>query len=387
MNLPEIQLAVRVHGRHPWFFRKMIRRPRQSLPAGAAVRVRDRDGAPVGIGFYNARCELALRILRRGTPDNGGDDIEACLQELLDDALELRHDVLDLPARTTAYRLVHAEGDGLPGLILDRLADTIVAQVFALGIHHHIEPIGEHLLQRLPDSKLVLTVDSEAAKREGIPAAPPVRAREVEVHEHGVLFAVRPGEGHKTGFFADQRGARQRVRSLAHGRRVLDLFCNAGGFAVCAALGGAREVLAADLDERVIAAATENAARNRTSVTIEHDDAFEVLRRVPRGHHDLIIVDPPKWATGKSQIEAARKRYADINRLAFEKAPTGGLLLTCSCSGALSEHGFLDILRRAAEQANRDARVLHVGGAGPDHPHALECPEGRYLKTVLLQVR
>lgn len=382
MAHPELTLRVAVRGRHPWFFKKMIRKPAVRIPAGSAVRVVDRDRRFVGVGFYNPHTDLALRMLAREEVD----DVDAALLARLERAIAWRDEHLGLPAVTTGYRIVHAEGDGFPGFVLDRLGAAFVAQVFSLAIHDRLEPLGRRLLQRYPRARLVLTVDPDAAGREGIELPPPLVPFHVEVVERGLRYTVTPGGGHKTGFFADQRENRARVENLAKGRRVLDLFCNAGGFALGAARGGAQSVLAVDLDEAILAQARSNAASNRLPVEFVHDDAFDVLRRAPAGAYDLIVLDPPKWAAGRSGLPAALPRYQDLNRLAFEKIARGGLLLTCSCSGALSEEAFLKVLREAAAAARRDARLFALGGAGPDHPIALECPETRYLKAAFLEV-
>jgi 23S rRNA (cytosine1962-C5)-methyltransferase len=381
--LPEVALKIRVQGRHPWFYRKMVRRPERPIPAGSAVRVVDRERRFVGVGFYNNRTDLALRMLARADVE----DPDAFLLGLLDDAIALREDVLQLPGITNGYRLVHGEGDGFPGLILDRLGEAVIAQVFSLCIQQRIEAIGEHLLRRWPSARLVLTVDETARQREGMERVPAPGRVDVEVEEHGVRYAVRAGQGHKTGFFADQRDARQLIRRLSEGRRVLDLCCNAGGFGINSARGGAREVVGMDLDEEVVAIAEGNARANRAKVRFEHGDAFDALRELRPGRFDLMVLDPPKWATGKNEVESGLVRYRDLNRLAFEASSPGTLILTCSCSGAVSEGAFLATLRDAASQARRDVRVLQVMGAGPDHPVALECPETRYLKAVLLEVR
>lgn len=385
--LPVVRLKIRVHGRHPWFYRKMVTRPERPLGAGSAVRVVDRDGQPIGLGLYNSRTELALRMLTRVGDELDCDDPERVLLALLSGAIRLRDEVLDLPRVTDGYRVVHSEGDGFPGLILDRLGDALVAQVFSLGMQRLLEPIGEALLERWPRARLVLTLDETAKLREGLEKVPPPPRVDVEVREHGVRYAVRAGHGHKTGFFADQRDNRQRVRRLARGRRVLDLCCNAGGFAINAQKGGARQVVAIDLDEDSVARTQHNSELNGVEVDVRHEDAFDSLRSLRRGAFDLLVLDPPKWASGKDEVDAASRRYFDFNRLAFEKAGAGALILTCSCSGAVSEARFLAILRDAAAAAGRDARMLECTGAGPDHPMALECSETRYLKAVLLEVR
>lgn len=381
--LPELKLRIRVTGRHPHFFRKMIRKPQNPLRAGAAVFVRDKDGKPVGTGFYNPRTELALRMLARHPVE----DPTEFLLERLHDACELRDKRLDLPRVTDGYRLVHAEGDGIPGLILDRLGDAIVAQVFALCTMDHMEAIGEALLRRYRGSRLSLCIDAQAAKHEGIPRQAIPSSSKSTVTEHGIRYLVSPGGGHKTGFFADQRDTRQLVRKLAKGRRVLDLCCNTGGFALNAIKGGAASVHAVDLDEVVVAEARANAKANDMRLRVDHGDAFAVLKELSAGEHDLIVLDPPKWARGRSEVEAALEKYRDLNFLALKSLAQGGLLVTCSCSGAVSLGRFQATVAEAAARARCDARILYTGGAGPDHPAALECVETQYLKWLVLEIR
>jgi 23S rRNA (cytosine1962-C5)-methyltransferase len=361
----------------------MIQKPEAPLPAGTPALVRDRDGKLVGTGFYNPRAELALRLFA----GEAVGDVRAHFVQALRLAVQLREESLNLPKHTDAYRLVHAEGDGFPGLVLDKLGDAFVAQVASLGMLQQMEPLGEWLLQRYPHGKLVLLQDKDWAEREGMEKLPRAQPIATTVREHGLFYAVHAGTGHKTGFFADQRDNRWLVRNLAKGRAVLDLCCNSGGFALNAAAGGAAKVVAADLDEAMVAQTKHNAAANKLPVTALHGDAFDLLRDAETGAHDLVVLDPPKWVHHKEELEAGLQRYFDLNRLGLEKVARGGLVVTCSCSGSVSEDQFLRMLRDAAAAARRDVRVLTVRGAGADHPVALECPETRYLKVAVLQVR
>ncbi len=381
--LPELRLKVRAVGRHPWFYRKMVQKPAAPPPAGSACRVRDRDGRFVGTGFYNPRSELALRMFA----DRDVDDVAAHFVGALHKAVQLREQALGLLDVTDAYRLVHAEGDGFPGLVVDRLADVIVAQVASLGMQRQLEPLGEWLLRRYAGARLVLLQDREWAEREGMDKLPRAAAVRTTVREHGISYRVEAGVRHKTGFFADQRDSRSLVRQLARGRAVLDLCCNSGGFALNAARGGAAKVVAADLDEEMVAVTAQNAADNRLAVQAVHGDAFDLLRDAEPGAFDLIVLDPPKWVANKNELDAGLQRYADLNRLGLEKVASGGLVVTCSCSGSVSEERFVRTLRDAAAAARRDVRVLRLAGAGADHPVALECPETRYLKVAVLQAR
>ena len=382
-QLPELRLKVRVHGRHPWFYRKMIGKPEPSPPAGSACGVRDREGKLVGTGFYNPRAELALRMFA----DEVVLDVKNHFVQALRRATALREETLNLQKITDAYRLVHAEGDGFPGLVLDRLGSAFVAQVASLGMLQQMEPLGEWLRQHQPQSQLVLLQDKDWAEREGMAKLPRAEAVSTTVREHGLFYAVQAGTGHKTGFFADQRDNRWLVRQLSKGRSVLDLCCNSGGFAMNAAVGGAAKVVAADLDEAMVAQTQQNAAANKLKIAAVHGDAFDLLRDAQQGAHDLIVLDPPKWVHHKDEVEEGLKRYSDLNRLGIEKVDRGGIVVTCSCSGSVSEDLFLRMLRDAAAAAGRDARVLMLRGAGADHPVALECPETRYLKVAVLQVR
>ena len=382
-RLPELRLKVRAAGRHPWFYRKMIQKPKEPLRAGVAVKVRDREGRFIGCGFYNPRAELALRMFTDGEVR----DVAHHFIAALDAAIRLREDVLQVTRVTDSYRLVHAEADGFPGLVVDKLGTAIVAQVASLGMQAQLEPLGESLLRHYPKSRLVLLQDKEWAAREGMEKLPRPAPVQTTVREHGVRYQVQAGTGHKTGFFADQRDNRLTVRMLARNRDVLDLCCNSGGFAMNAAKGGAVRVRAVDLDEAMVEQTIENAEANSLQLECVHADAFDLLRDTRSGRHDLIVLDPPKWVANKNEIDAGMQRYSDLNRLGIEKVARGGVVVTCSCSGSVSEERFVRMLRDAAAAARRDVRVTALRSAGGDHPFALECPETRYLKVAFLQVR
>ncbi|GAB4139194.1 MAG: class I SAM-dependent rRNA methyltransferase [Planctomycetota bacterium] len=383
MSLPTLRLRVRVRGRHPWFYRKMIRRPAVPIPAGSAVLVVDREGRTVGTGFYNGRTDLALRMICSDVVE----DPDRLLVARLERAARLREEILDLRARTNAWRVVHSEGDGFPGVVIDQLADVHVAIAHSLAMLERMEPLGLWFRARNPSGRLVLLQDEDAISREGMGRLPRPRPIPVVVHEHGLEYEVEAGGGHKTGFFADQRDNRLLARSLARGRRVLDLCCYSGGFAMNALAGGARSVRAVDLDEYAVARAKANLARNRLRGEVEHGDAFDALRAVRRGDFDLVVLDPPKWVPNRAALEDGLRRYRDLNRLALEKLRPGGILITCSCSGSVSPRAFAGVLMDAAADAGVDARILRMSGAAPDHPVALECPETAYLKAAFLEVR
>jgi 23S rRNA (cytosine1962-C5)-methyltransferase len=207
--------------------------------------------------------------------------------------------------------------------------------------------------------------------------------------EHGLRFRVAPGSKHKTGFFLDQRDNRKALAELARGKRVLDLCCNSGGFAVYAkVLGQAEEVVGVDLDEGAVALAKQNANLNQARVRFVQADLFPWLRETTAAgqRFDVVVLDPAKQTRDRDEIGFALKRYLDMNRLALHAVAEGGAFLTCSCTGLVSEDDFLEMLRRAAWQAGRTLQALRIAGAGPDHPFFVHVPEGRYLKAVFCRV-
>ncbi len=382
-KIPTLYLNIRATGRGPRFFKKQVKKPKDPVPPGSLVYVKDKEGRPVGTGFYNPRTTIALRLIDRGSKPAG----HAVVQELLAKAIAFREDRLQLGRETEAYRLVHAEGDGLPGLIVDKLGKSIVASLSIRGLVPYMEQIGEQLLRRYKGSNLVLSIHDDDRERENIeiPDSGPGKAH--WIREHGLHYYVTPGGAHKTGYFCDQRENRRYFGSLCEGRRVLDLCCNAAGFAMHAAMNKARDVHAMDLDEGILEVAKQNIDRNKLRIRTEKSDAFDTLRDLKKGSFDAIVLDPPKWVRGKAEMDKGLEKYRDLNRNALAKLPSGGLLVTCSCSGLVPEFRFIEVLRDAAARAGRDARILRIAGAGPDHPVALECLETRYLKVVFLEVR
>ena len=353
---------------------------------GEVVEVVDDHDRVLGRGFYNRRSEMAVRILERG---EGPDLDDAWLRRRLAECLALRRDVLGIEKATDAYRVVNSEGDGLSGLVVDRYAGVLTVQILALGWYRLAVELKDALRSLLKLRAMVVRGDAAVEKIEGFRIYGAAGDAETsEIREHGVKYLVDPARGHKTGFFLDQRDHRLKLMQRAKGRRVLDLFCYAGGFSLAAMKGGASEVIGIDLDEEAVAQARENGKLNHApgSVSFEHGDAFDALRGVKQGKFDVIICDPPKLAANRDGLPGALRKYEDMNALAFEKVAPGGLVVSCSCSGLVSEGDFLGVLSRATLRSNREVRVLEIGGAGADHPWAMHHSQGRYLKVVWSQV-
>ncbi len=383
--LPPVRLKTERHSLHPWIFQKMVERPDPRPRPGSVVDVLDRAGDFVGRGFYNGHSRIALRMLTRDPAEAVDEDFFA---RRIAAAIGLRREVLGLDAVTDAYRLVHSEGDGLSGLIVDRFADTLVMEYFAAGMFRQRELIRRCLLEHFPGANVYAFAEAHVQKQESFDFSPPPAPPPIVIHEHGVAFHAAPGSKHKTGFFADQRDNRKALAELCAGKRVLDLCCNSGGFAIHAAtVGAAAEVTGVDLDEDILAVAAQNARLNRVRVRFVQADIFHWLRDTPHDDgYDVVVLDPAKMTRDREQVIPALKKYLDMNKLAMGAVKPGGVLLSCSCTGLVSEEQFLDMLRRAAFYAGRTVQVLKVAGAGADHPWLAHVPESRYLKAVFCRV-
>lgn len=386
-ELPVIHLKTERRSTHPWIFQKMVEKPAVRPKPGSIVEIVDREGHFAGRGFYNGHSRIALRVL---TADPAEAIDEAFFSRKIAEAVQLRRGLLKLDASTDAYRLIHSEGDGLSGLVVDRFADTLVIEYFSAGMFRQRDLIRRALLEHFPGANLYSFAEEHVQKQEsfdcGIPAAP----EPTVIHEHGVKFHAAPGTKHKTGFFADQRDNRKALSEFCNGKRVLDLCCNSGGFAIYAkTVGQADEVVGIDLDEEILGVAERNARLNKARVRFVQADIFAWLRDVAvnnRDQYDVVVLDPAKMTRDREQVIPALKKYLDMNKLALAAVKPGGVFLTCSCTGLVSEEQFLDMLRRAAFYAQRTVQVLKVAGAGPDHPFLANVPESRYLKAVFCRV-
>ncbi len=396
-DLPVVTLKTERKSSHPWIFQKMVEKPETKPKNGCVVDIIDRTGAWVGRGLYNGHSRIALRVLTTN-PDEGIN--RKFFDKMLRQAISLRRDVLKIDKVSDSYRLVHSEGDGLSGLVIDKFGEMVVVEFFSSGMYRFRETILSLLGEILPGSRFYWFAEEHVQKQESMDIRPPALPEPFLIEEHGLKFKVGPGSKHKTGFFVDQRENRmllaQMCKDLAEGPEgskrdvsVLDICCNSGGFAVYAkALGGASDVLALDLDETVLELAEENARINKAKVKFIQVDLFHWLREaIERGlKYDIVILDPSKQTRTKEELEKAMRKYTDMNRLAMQVVKPGGILLTCSCTGLASESEFLNSIRIAAWQSQRTAQILKITGAGPDHPWASHVAEGRYLKAVWARI-
>ncbi len=373
---------------HTFIYRRMVDGASPNAAQGDVVTVFDRHGEVFGHGLYNPNSQIALRMLNFDTTP-----VDAAFwQRLIDRAVQLRMKTLRLGETTEAYRLVHAEGDGLSGLIVDRYGDVLAVEVMSLGIWRQIRDLLPMLHAAAGTHYHFVNVDERVLRQEGF-IAKQLRSDDlptsVKVVENGVRFEVRLDSRHKTGFFCDQRDNRRRVASLAKGAEVLDVCSFSGGFGVTAkTVGDAKAVTCVDIDEDAINLARRNANLNNARVETTQADAFAYMRQmqVNGRQYDLVVLDPPKLIFGRNDIGEGRGKYFDLNRLAANLVRPGGILLTCSCSGAMERDDFVSLTTGAARQAGRECQILDITGAAPDHPVSPRCPESAYLKGVWLRL-
>jgi 23S rRNA (cytosine1962-C5)-methyltransferase len=370
---------------HPWVFQKMVEKPGERIPPGSVVIIEDRDGNRVGRGFYNGHSRIALRVLTND-PDEAVD--AEFISRRIGKAVALRRDWLKLDAVTDSYRLVHSEGDGLSGLVVDRFGATLVLEFFSAGMFRFRDAVRAALESHYPSCRFYWFAEEHVQKQESFDCRSPEPPSPEVIAEHGIKFRVAPGSKHKTGFFLDQRDNRRFLSEFCNGRRVLDLCCNSGGFAVYAKAAGAEEVTGVDLDESALALARQNAGLNQVRIRFVQADLFPWLRDIVAAgqRFDVVVLDPAKQTRDREAVDYALKRYLDMNRLALQAVEPGGVFLTCSCTGLVSEGDFLESVRRAAWQAGKELQALRISGAGADHPFLMHVPEGRYLKALFCRV-
>lgn len=365
----------------------MIKAASRDAQAGDLVSVYDKEGQPFGAGLYNPKARVPLRMIFHGP----GPITEDSFFSLLDQAVALRLDTLHLADVTEAFRVVHSQGDGLSGLVVDRYADVLSVDVHSLGVFQRLGQWLPRLHSRLGTRRTVIEADPRISAMEGIrlQTLPSDSVRTVRIREHGVRYEVNFEQGHKTGFFCDQRENRRRFAAWTSGKRILDLCCYTGGFALAAkVLGSAAEVTGVDLDEKAITQAKTNANLNQVRIEWVHADAFVYGRQMQKNAKtwEAVVLDPPKLILSREEQAEGLHKYEDLNGVAVTLVERGGLFVTCSCSGLLAGDEFEQIVSRAAHRAGRRLQILDRTGAAEDHPVMSNAPEGRYLKVLWARV-
>ncbi len=364
-----------VANRHPWIFAGAIANESGNAEAAIADLV-DRDGKVLASGLYSSRSQIRLRALTFGE------------KELSAEVLRARIDAA-IARRTfdhgNAARLVNAEGDDLSGLIIDQYDDLAVIEIANYGLEL-VKELVVDALAAIGIRRLFFKNDLPARKLEGLPLEDELRgegAPVAEIVENGLRFTIQPAEGQKTGFFLDQRENRQLARSLARGKRVLNLFSYTGAFGVYAGAGGAVHIDNVDISAKAIEVARTNHDLNGIDAEFVVADAFSFVRQT-RDKWDLIVCDPPAFAKSHADVDRAARGYKDVNLYALRLLNPGGMLITFSCSGHMSSDLFQKVVFSAALDAGRRASFVRRLTAAPDHPVSLFAPEGEYLKGMFI---
>jgi 23S rRNA (cytosine1962-C5)-methyltransferase len=379
-----------VRNRHPWIFSGAVAAIEDGAEDGELVHVADHRGRILATGYLNRRSQITVRLLT-WDPDEAIDSL--FWRRRLERASAGRSS-LATDAATTAYRLVYAEADGLPGLIVDRYGDWLVVQCLTMGMARRRGEIVALLAELVQPAGIYARDDTEVRLKEGLSletgvlwgASPPDR---IEIVEHGRRFVVDVVQGHKTGFYLDQRQNRLRTAAYCAGADMLNAFAYSGGFGIYAGLAGARSVVNLDSSIEALTLAEENLALNGCPPQeLIAGDVFQVLRdyRDAGRAFDLVVLDPPKFAASQAQVMAASRGYKDVNLLAMQLLRPGGHLVTFSCSGLVSADLFQKIVFGASVDAGRDVQILEPLAQGPDHPVLLTFPESAYLKGLLCRV-
>ncbi|MGQ0506528.1 MAG: class I SAM-dependent rRNA methyltransferase [Myxococcaceae bacterium] len=387
-------LARHLRAGHPWVFRKAIERA-PKIPAGSVVDLTE-GGRFVARGYYDPHSAIAVRVLTRDPSET----IDAAFfKRRVAEALNQRRKLIDFTG-TDSFRVLHGEGDGLPGVVVDHYAGYAVLKLYSAGLTPFRSILIDALKASLPELKGVIGRDDlgrddaeeDDGKGSGKMLFGDPAPELIPILERGATFLVDAYKGQKTGFFLDQRENRFLIRRLAKDREVLNCFSFSGGFSVNAAMGGAKSVFSVDVDEEAIALARENFLRNAIPAQ-HHDflaaDVFKILSSFKEEGRtfDLIILDPPAFAKSQRAVEAALDGYASLNRQALALLRPGGLLATASCSARVSPEAFFDAIKEAGYKAGVDLALIEERYQPPDHPIRLQFREGRYLKFYVLQAR
>lgn len=378
---------------HPWIFASAIESIQGSPLLGDTVDIFSNRGDFLAKGAYSPHSNIRARIWS-WQPDTNID--EDFFYNKLANSINLRKAIPDLSS-TNAYRLVYGESDGIPGLIVDRYADTLIMQCLSAGIEHWQNAIAVMLAELTGVKAIYERSDVDVRNLEGLPIRVgsvfgDVPSELIKIHEDNVQYWVDVVNGQKTGFYLDQRRNRHIVSKYSMNRNVLDCFTYTGGFTEAALNGGALHVTAVDNSEAALEIARMNYELNgfpSENVEWVRGDVFQLLRKMRDSglSFDLIILDPPKFAPTIAHVKKAARGYKDINLLAFKLLSPGGLLITFSCSGGIDTALFQKIIFGAAEDAKVETQILEILSQGPDHPIAMQFPESSYLKGFVIRIK
>ncbi len=376
--------------RHPWVHAHALADDGRELACGQVIDLLDHDGNWIARGVLNPASRLRVRLY---VYDSNIAIDEALWRGRIDAAVRRRR-LTEAFDEKSAERLVFSESDLLSGLIVDRYADCLGVQFTSAGLLRWKEPILQYLMEVTGARSIVSRIDPRTAKHEGVQEVEACFGEDVslpvEYRQNGLDLVVDLRSGQKTGGFLDQRFNHQAVARYLTGRRVLDVCCYTGGFGLVASSQGASEVLGIDSSQAALDAAMAAAERNGLrNINFEKGDCFDTIKKFAKEgrDYDAVILDPPRFAGSRHQIDSALRAYARLNSMALDLIPPGGVLVTCSCSGRVSRADFLNMLLDVGRRRRRDLVLMENRGPAPDHPVAISCPESDYLKCLIAEIR
>ena len=373
---------ARARAGSPWIFSNEIRMDEaaKSIAPGAVINVRGEDGRAFGTGYFNSKSLIAIRLW--------SDDCDLVIDRdffalRLKRALALRSAIYDKPF----YRLVHAEGDALPGLVIDRFDDTLAVQIGTAGMERQTETLLQALEIVVKPKTVILRNDAPSRALEGLDSHVKTvkgEGRRIAVEENGARYFADLAEGQKTGWYYDQRDNRAFIATLAKGKTVLDAYSYTGGFGILAAKAGAKEVVCLDSSAPALAIAEESARANGVTIKAVKADVFEELERLKAAgeRFDIVLTDPPPFVKSKKDLEPGAKAYRKLARLAADVTAPGGVMMIASCSHNIPPDRFAQECAQGLLRAGRAGAMIRQAGAGPDHPVHPLLPESAYLKAI-----
>ncbi len=379
----------RIQKGHLWVFSNELANVPRDIASGETVQLFTHDKKFMGTGFYNPHSLIAIRLISRKDEQP---DHDFFLKKFLE-ALKLR-ELIYKSEETNAYRLIHGESDGLPGLIVDRFNNAVVVQAFSAGMDIHMPLICDVLQEMLSPSVIIVRNESPLRELEGLTLYKDVvrgeRSETLQtIHDAGITYEVNLFEGQKTGFFLDQRENRKVIRKFSENAEVLDVFTNDGGFALNALYGGAHSAILVDASKEALQRADRNAQLNKfREYSLVAADAFDTLDQMVESKEsfNLVILDPPSFTKSRKNLPGALKAYKRLNKLGLQLLKNGGVLATASCSHHVSEEDFLQCVHQAALSAGCQLRLIHKNSQPFDHPVLLAMPETGYLKFACFYV-
>jgi 23S rRNA (cytosine1962-C5)-methyltransferase len=378
----------RILAGHKWVFSNELTELPKDIEAGSVIRLESQSGRHLGVGYYNPNSLIAFRLLSSKDEEATPKLYETKISE----ALELRQHLYP-ESLTNAFRLVHSESDGLPGLVIDKFADVFSVQTFSVGADKALGVITDILKKKFKPRAIVERNESPLRELENLPQQKNILSGDltgpVEIYDGDVKYLIDVLNGHKTGFFLDQRENRRAIRPFVKGKSVLDVFTSDGGFALNAAKAGASSVLAIDSSAEALARTRANATHNGLAIETLQADAFDALKKLAddKKQFDVVLLDPPSFTKSKKNLDTALRAYRDLNTLGLRLVKSGGTFATSSCSHHASEEDFASAVHRGSLEARQEMQLLYKTGAAPDHPVLLAMPETKYLKFMLFHVK